>query len=439
MSFSQAKKAVADYFEFSRHSTTFKTEVIAGVSTFLALSNIFVVNPAILSEAGIDKSAVLFATIVVSSILTIVMGLWAKTPFALAPGLEINAYVAFFVVGALGFSWQAALCAVFWSGVIFLALTISGMREKIINAIPNEIKTGLAACVGVFLALISLKLAGILLYDGIHLSAVGNLFTPAAAIFALGLITVFALDRMNVRGAVLLSIIFSTVAAHALGLGVSGGEPVAISSEMLGAVFQLDFGIILNPRIWSVILLLFLVDFYGSIAKLIGLTRQTSIVGKDGKLPRMKEALLVDGMGAVGGPVLGTTSVLTYVESGVGIGEGGRTGLVSVVCGVLMALFLVLTPLVNLVPLIATTGALLFVGMKIMPGFRELAKRPAESALIAVMAATVVLTFALDKAMLVGLALEAARKVASGKVRELNPYLVGSIILLAIGIFLGSM
>jgi AGZA family xanthine/uracil permease-like MFS transporter len=430
-------RKISEYFEFDKHKTNLRTEILAGLSTFLALSYIFVVNPSILGEAGMNKSMVLFATIVVSALATLAMGIWAKKPFVLAPGMEMNAYVAFFVIGALGFAWQDALGAVFWSGVLFMVLTLTNIREKIIKAIPDKMKSGLSLSVGVFLMLIALKLAGILAYDGIDIQGIGVLSSPMAYVLYFGVAMVLVLQRLKIRGAVLISIILSTVLAHFLGLGNVATEQIAISGDMLSGIMQFNPAIILDPRILSVILILFLVDFYGSVAKFIGLTRNTSIVNKDGTMPQMKEALSVDGVATVAGAGLGTTSLTTYVESGVGIGEGGRSGLVAVVCGILMLGFFALTPLVNLVPVIATTGALFWVGIALFPTIEELkAYRAVDVITVVVMIAGVIWTFSLDRAMLFGFLVFIAGSVLTGRTKEIDKYTIISTILLLIGAFL---
>ncbi len=425
---------ITEYFDFAKHKTNFSIEILAGISTFLALSYIYVVNPAILAQGGMSKSAVLFATIVVSALTTLLMGIWAKKPLVLAPGMEINAYVAFYVIGQLGFGWQQALGAVFWSGIIFLIVTMTGVRAKIIRSIPTKMKTGLSLCVGVFLGLIALKLVGILTYQGVRLAGIGAVFTPITAVFLVGLVLLLLLQRFRVKGAVLMSIIVAAILANYLGLGVAG-EMAKISPDMLSAIMKLDLGVIFNPKMLSVILVLFLVDFYGNVAKLIGLTRNTTIVEKDGSMPQMKEVLVVDSIGALAGSIVGTTSILTYVESAVGIGEGGRTGFTAVVCGVLMLLVIALTPLISLVPVIATTGALFWVGIKLMPSIEELKTySPLEIGTLLLMIATVIYTFAIDKALLIGFVAYIGGLVASGRKREIDFYMVLSMLLLLIGV-----
>jgi adenine/guanine/hypoxanthine permease len=429
-------KKIAKYFEFEKHKTNYKTEIIAGASTFMALAYIFVVNPAILSEGGLNKSAVLFATIIVSFLATFVMGVWAKKPFALAPGMEMNAYVAFFVIVALGFSWPEALGAVFWSGILFLILTLTNIRTKIIKSIPDKMKSGLALSVGVFLILIALSLSSVIFYQGVTFSHFGTIISPLFLVLFFGTIFVLILRKLKVPGAVLISIILASVIAHLFGLA-NTGDSFSISKDMFDAIFKLDLSVILNPKMWSIILILFLVDFYGSIAKFIGLTRKTTIVNKDGEMPQMKEALSIDGGATVIGSALGTSSLTTYVESGVGIAEGGRTGFTAVVVSILILLFLALTPLLNLIPLIATTGALVWVGLQLFPNREELKTyNKLDIFTVIVMIIVTILTFAIDKALLAGFLIYILGMIVKGEVKKIDKFMIISTLLLILGLIL---
>lgn len=442
------------HFELEKLRSDWRVEIFAGLSTFLSLSYIFVVNPAILSEAGMSKSAVFFATVIVSSLATIMMGLWANKPFSLAPGLETNAYVAFIVIGTYGFGWQDALGAVFWSGVLMLAINFLRIRAYIIEAIPDELKSGLAASVGVFLVLISLKISGILLYEDSGIKGPGQLVSPEVGVFFVGLISVFLLRYFMVRGAVLISISISSVVAHLLNTG-NVNEKIELSKEVIDSALSLNIGIIFEPEMLGVILVLFVIDFYGSISKFIGLARDTTIMDSNGNMPKMKEALTIDGGATVLGAALGTTNVTTYVESAVGISEGGRTGLTSVVSGTLMLLLLFLAPLVNLVPVIATTGSLFFIGLTLLPTREELKKYYwADIIAIVGMILTTVLTFRLEKAMFVGFLFlvvsrfsflilkrsgifrRYSKKGVITEPRKINLYLILSAILLFVSIML---
>ena len=429
-------KKIINYFNIQKLGSNVRTELLAGLSIFLSLSYIFVVNPSILAETGIDKSAVFFATIIVSALATIFMGLYAKKPFALAPGLEMNSYITFVVVAGMGFVWQEALGLVFWSGILMMIVNAFKVRKNIIQAIPDTLKAGLASTVGVFLMLIALNVSGVLAYKGIQLTGIGELIAPGALVFLVGLLVVIILKKFKVKGAIILSIVIASIVGHLTGLA-DAIEPVRISSDMFSAFFALDISIIFNPKALSVILILFLLDFYGSIAKFIGLTRNTSIVDENGDMPQMQEALSVDGGATVIGSVLGTSNVTTYVESAVGIGEGGRTGLTAVTSGILMLLFLLLTPLVNLVPVIATTGALFYVGYTLFPRKEELLKYKWFDVIsVIAMVITTIITFGLDKSMLIGFGLYVLFQIFMGKWKAVNPYLLGSTVLLFLAIFL---
>jgi len=424
-------EGIDSYFQIREKGSTLRTEVLAGLSTFLVLSYIFVVNPAILAQAGMDPSAVLFATILVSGLSTIAMGLWARLPFVLAPGMEMNAYVAFYVVGALGHTWQQALGAVFWSGVLFILLTVTRVREQIIEAIPERMKVSLALAVGVFLVLVAFKLSGVLTFTGVRVSGIGSVVAPAAITMYVGIGIALAFDRLRIRAAVLASIFVATVVCHFLGIGAPA-KAAEVSRGMFAGVWRLDVGVILRPSALSVILVLFLVDFYGSVAKLIGLSGQTSIQ-EGGKVPRMRQALLVDSIGTTAASFLGTSNITVYVESAVGIGAGGRTGVTAVTCGILMLSCFAIAPLLHWVPLAATTGALVFVAVKLFPSTRELrAFNWGDLLALALMQVCVVATFALDRAIFVGLLVYVVGQVVRRE--PPNRYALISIVLLLIGI-----
>ena len=433
------KKTLENYFEFNKHNAMWKTEILAGLSTFLSLSYIFVVNPSILSEGGINKSAALFATVIVSSMATIIMGWWAKKPFALAPGLEMNSYVVYFLILGIGVSWQVGLGAVFWSGVLFVLLTITNIRMKIIEAIPDSLKLGLSASVGIFIIIIALRLSGILIYEEISISSVSSPLTYKSLVMVFGFIVVVVLHKFEFKAFILISIVLGTTLAHFLGLAPKEVQEISIDKEMLSAFFAFDLSVIFNPKVYSAVIILFVIDFYGSIAKFIGLTQNTSILDEDGKMPRTKEALMIDGSATVVGSALGTTSITTFVESGIGIKVGGRTGITAITCGILMLLFIPLAPLVKLVPVIATTGALLWVGIKIFPEVKELkAITKTELITIAIMMIVTVMTFALDKAMLIGFSFYIMRLLIVGNKKKINVYLIMSVILILIATLLSS-
>jgi AGZA family xanthine/uracil permease-like MFS transporter len=435
-----AHEYIDDYFGIRHLSTTLGREVLAGVSTFLALSYIFVVNPTILGAAGFPQAAVLFATILVSGAATLAMGLWARLPFAVAPGLEMNGYVAFFVVGTLGFTWEQSLGLVLLSGLLMLAITATRIREKVILSIPDPMKVTLSLTVAVFIGLIALSVSGLVHYHGLGIAfqGFGSFTTRTAVVFYIALVSVVLLDRLHLRAAVLLSVLVATACAHLLG-AAGGGRPVSLSSDAFAAAGQLDLGGAMTMSALSVVTVLFLLDFYGSIAKFIGLTMQTNIA-VNGRVPRMTQALLVDGGATSAGACLGTTNLTTYVESAVGIGAGGRTGLTAVIVALLMSAVFFVAPLLYYVPLIATTGALVYVAYKLCPK-RELLLRLTRVDQLAMLLAAVVLvlTFAVDRAMLAAFAVyligEGSRRRRGWRIR-VNPYLAASVVLLTAGVVL---
>jgi AGZA family xanthine/uracil permease-like MFS transporter len=420
------------YFEIRKKGSTLSREVLAGTSTFLALSYIFVVNPGILAEGGVPKSVAFFATVLVSALATLAMGIWARLPFAVAPGLEMNAYVAFVVVGALGFSWQEALGLCFWSGVLMVVVTLSRLREKVIESIPEAMKSSLAAMVGIFVGIIALRITGVLVYEGVSLEGLGRVWSEPVAVLAVATVTVLLLDWLRVRAAVLVSIVVAAGFAHLIG-AASSDKPVTLSSEMFDGVGALDIAAIAVGGL-NVVLVLFLLDFFGSAAKFIGLTYNTSIV-ENGRVPRLTQGLTIDGVASAAGAAVGTSTLTTYVESGVGISAGGRTGLTATVCGLLMLAAFPFGSALQYIPVIAAGGALLYVAIKLFPppsALRRLAR--VDVVALVVMAGVVFATFALDRAMAAGFGVYILAALMGR--RWPNPYMVGSTALLVAGILI---
>jgi adenine/guanine/hypoxanthine permease len=420
------------YFEIRKKGSTVSREVLAGTSTFLALSYIFVVNPGILAEGGVPKSVAFFATVLVSALATLAMGLWARLPFAVAPGLEMNAYVAFVVVGTLGFSWQEALGLCFWSGILMVVVTLSRLREKVIDSIPEAMKSSLAAMVGIFVGIIALRISGVLVYEGVSLQGFGSVWAEPVAILLVATVTVLVLDRLRVRAAVLLSILVAAGFAHLIGAAESE-EPITVSAEMFDGLGALDIGAIAVGGL-NVVLVLFLLDFFGSAAKFIGLTYNTSVV-ENGRVPRLTQGLTIDGAGSAAGAAAGTSTLTSYVESGVGISAGGRTGLTATTCGLLMLAVFPFASALRYLPVIAAGGALLYVAIKLFPAPSELRRLARVDVLaLVVMAGVVVATFALDRAIAAGFGVYIVAALLDR--RWPNPYMVGSAALLVAGILI---
>ncbi len=435
---------IAEKFEFEKLGTSWSTEIIAGISLFLSLSYIFILNPAILSGTGIPVGAVFFATVIASGIATLCMGLFAKLPFALAPGLESNGFFAFVVVATLGFTWQEGLGLVFWSGVLCVLFTIFPVRQNIIDAIPEGLKTAIATTVGVFVAVIGLVISDVIIFtDGLP-AGFGDLSSGKPIVLICGFIIALLLCTKFSKfpAGMLVAIVVSAFLASFL--GIKADIAPAESKDFLAALGELDiFAVLSDPRAWSVLLVFFIIDFYGSIGKFIGLTRQTNLQ-TNGSVKNMKNALNVDGGGTILGSLLGTSTVITYVESAVAIGQGGRTGIVAVVCGLLMLLSLVFSPLVSIVPTVAVSGILLYVGWMLLPReeIRALIKSKNvvslsrfDLVIILLMGAIAALTFSLDKSLLLGFVAYTLKEVI-GEKRMPNMYLAGSALGLVIAMTL---
>ena len=433
------------FFKITERKSTLRVEILAGLSTYFSLAYILIVNPAILSKAGIDPSAALFATAVASGLTTILMGLWARLPFALAPGLEMNGFVAFSAVGVLGLSWQQALGAVFWSGILCVFLTWLPIRSKIIHSIPQGLQSNLAFSVGVFVATIGLFLSKIVIFDSGVPVGIGSLVSIEAMALYVGLAgCIFSrhilsanttIGKVLVPGAFLFATIISAI--FCIYNGVKVETPSKFSPEMMNAVGQLDFFPFSDPKVFTVFLVLFLIDFYGSIGKFIGLTAATNLRSTDNGVIGIEKAMYVDGIGTIGGAVLGTTSIITYVESAIGIHAGGRTGIVSVVCGLLLLISLLFTPLISLIPVVATSGILVYVGYALLPKDDWKAGLFSRFDIIvgALMAVLSLATFSLDKAMLLGFGAYSLNQIFFKK-EKANPYLIGSFVLLLLSVVL---
>jgi len=426
---------IDNYFSISKLQTNIRTEILAGVSTYLSLAYILIVNPAILSQAGISKSAVLFATAVASAISTLLMGVWARLPFAVAPGLEMNGFFVFAVVTKLGLTWQQALGTVFLSGVLCIILTWLPIRQRIIDSIPSGLKTNIAVSVGVFVATIGLYLSKIILFKNGFPNffdwTANQLWSDKAIVMYIGLAVAFLLSskRFKFTGALLVSIIVGAFACKVF--GISSKIPTTISTDMFSAVWQLDvYSVVTNPRCLSAVLVFFILDFYGGIGKFIGLTSATNLQS-GGKVRNIEKALYVDGIGTVLGSTIGTSSLIAFVESAVGIAAGGRTGITAIVCGALMLCSLVFTPLIGIVPVEATAGVLVYVGWLLLPLRESSDSFNAFDKLIALMMGLLSLfTFSLDKALLLGFWAYSIRQLFSGKEKQCNWYLLGAALLL---------
>lgn len=357
-------------FKFSDHKTNFKTEVLAGVTTFLTMCYIIIVNPLILSETGMDHGAVFVATCLAAAIGCLVMGLVANYPIALAPGMGLNAYFTYSVCMGMGVPWQTALAAVFVSGIVFFIISFLKIREAIVNAIPMSLKFAIGGGIGLFLALVALKNAGIIVDNPATLVGLGNLKSPTVLLSLLGFFIIVVLHQFKVRGAIIISILVITALSTVLGLNQFKGVVGEIPS-IAPTFLQMNFEGLFTASLVGVIFVFFLVDLFDSTGTLVGVSHRAGLL-VDGKLPRLKKALFADSTAIVAGAALGTSSTTPYIESASGVAAGGRTGLTAVVVAVLFLACLFLAPLAQSVPGFATAPALLFVGVLMIQGITHI-------------------------------------------------------------------
>ena len=357
-------------FKLSENKTTFRTEVLAGITTFLAMSYIIIVNPMILSATGMDHGAVFVATCLAAAIGCVVMGIIANYPIALAPGMGLNAYFTYSVCLGMGVPWQTALAAVFVSGLVFIAISMFKIREAIVNAIPMSLKFAIGGGIGLFLALVALKNAGIIVDNPATLVGLGDLKQPSVLLALLGFLLIVVMHHFKVRGAIVISILAITGIATVLGYNEFKGVVGEIPS-LAPTLMQMNFEGLFTASLIGVIFVFFLVDLFDSTGTLVGVSHRAGLL-KDGKLPRLKKALFADSSAIVAGAALGTSSTTPYIESSAGVAAGGRTGLTAVVVGILFILCLFLAPLAQSVPGFATAPALLFVGVLMIQGITNI-------------------------------------------------------------------
>lgn len=409
-------------FKLSAHGTTVRTELLAGLTTFLTMAYIIVVNPDILSAAGMDKGALFVATCVAAAIGCFIMGFVANYPIALAPGLGLNAFFAFGVVGAAGVGWQTALGVIFVSGVLFLILSVLPVRTWIINAIPRSLKMAISAGIGLFIGVIALEIAGISVQgDPAPLITLGEITTIEFALVAVGFVAIVALDRMAVPGTIFLGIVGTTALAHLLGVAGDTALDFAIPS-LAPTLFQLDIAGACQLGLLSVIIAFLFADLFDTAGTLIGVSHRAGLLDAQGRLPRLRRALTADSVATVTGALLGTSTVTSYIESAAGVRAGGRTGLTAVAVGVFFIAALVLAPVIGLVPRFATAPALLFVAVIMVRGLTEIDWDDVTEYAPAVLTALIMpFTFSIAHGIAFGFVAYAAAKVLSGRAGEAKP------------------
>jgi len=373
-------KSLEGYFEFTRLGTNWRTEILAGVTTFLTMAYIVLVNPAILSATGMPLAAITAATCLSAAFGSILMGVVARYPIALAPGMGLNAYFTYAVCIRLHIPWQTALGAVFLSGVIFLALTASGIRQKILHAIPHELYAAVASGIGLFIALIGFRNAGLVVGDPQTLVGLGSVRNPSTALALLGLILMVALEVKKVRGSILIGVVTITGAAWAMGLTHWAPAPGGFHA-LADTAFKLDIRGALNKGLLEIIFVFFFVDLFDNLGTLVAVTKRAGLIEPDHTIPRLNRILFTDAVATLFGSLTGTSTVTSYVESTAGVAAGGRSGVTAIVTGILFLGAIGAAPFVGIVPAAATAPALILVGSMMLATIGEI---PWKNPLVAV-------------------------------------------------------
>ncbi|MEO1080417.1 MAG: NCS2 family permease [Pseudomonadota bacterium] len=426
--------AIDRFFCLSEQHSSIRQEVMAGVTTFLAMAYITVVNPSILSTAGMDFGAVFVATCLAAAIGTAIMGLYANYPVAQAPGMGQNAFFTYGIVLGMGFSWQSALGAVFISGLIFIALSVLPVREWLINAIPRSLKLGISAGIGLFLGIIALSGSGVIVSNDATIVGLGDLTETPAILMLFGFVLIAALAARKIVGAVVVGMLAVTVLGWLTGAAEFAG--VVSKPPSLTTLFELDISAALELSMVTVIITLLLVDVFDTAGTLVGVANRAGMLDERGHLPRLRRALLSDSSATAMGAVLGTSSTTSFIESAAGVEAGGRTGLAAVTTAVLFLLCLFIAPLAQSIPSFATGAALLFVATIMARALEDLEWTDvAESAPAVVTAIAVPLSYSIADGIGLGFITYALVKVASGNASRcpLAVYVVAGIFMLKFG------
>jgi AGZA family xanthine/uracil permease-like MFS transporter len=407
------------FFRISESGSSVRMEILAGLTTFLTMAYIIFVNPAILGDAGMPKEAVFVATCLVAALASLIMGLYANYPIACAPGMGLNAYFAYTVVKGMGFTWQAALGAVFISGCLFMLVTLFRVREVIVKGIPHSIRVAITAGIGLFLAIISLKTSGVVTGNPATLVTLGNLHDVHVLLAVIGFFAIVTLDFLRVRGAILIGIVGVTVLSFFFGGNQFHGI-VSAPPSISPTLFHLDIRAALSTGVLNVVLVFFLVELFDATGTLMGVANRAGLL-VEGKLDRLNKALLADSSAILAGSLLGTSSTTAYIESASGVQAGGRTGLTALTVAVLFLASLFFAPLAGVVPAYATAPALLYVSCLML---RELGSLPWDDATEVIPAALTALmmpfTYSIANGVAFGFISYAGLKLLTGRAREVK-------------------
>ncbi|KEZ50420.1 MULTISPECIES: NCS2 family permease [Metabacillus] len=422
---SKSRSLLNDYFKLDERNTSVKTEFLAALTTFMTVSYIILVNPIILSEAGMPKEAALAGTILAIVLTTMLMGLWANLPIVIGPGMGLNAFFTYTVVLGQGLSWETALGAVFISGLVFFLLSVTGVSSKVVSAIPKTLKASITAGIGLFVAFIGLKNGGIIVPDESTYVALGNISDKGTWLSLLGLILAAALVSRNIKGGLILSIFIITILSMATGhspVPASAGDIFSTDWPSVELTFlKLDIMAAIGYGIFSVIFSFTIVELFDTLATLIGLTKKANLTDENGETPHMKRALTTGALGTMISAVFGSTAMNTYIENATGIAEGGRTGLKAVFAALLFLLTLLFTPLIQFIPNAATAPVLVIIGAFMLTELKEIHFDDLTELIPAFLTIIMMpLTFSIAEGVAFGFISYTLLKVFTGRVRELH-------------------
>ncbi|MCF2948984.1 NCS2 family permease [Paraglaciecola aquimarina] len=427
-------------FKLQEHGTNLKTEFIAGLTTFAAMSYVLVVNPSILSAGGVPIEGLITVTAIAACLGTLLMAVMTNYPVAMAPGMGLNAFFAFTICLTREIPWDAALGIVFWNGIIFLILSLTGVRTKIAEAIPAALKIGVQCGIGLFIAFIGLKNAGLVVHHPATFVTIGDLSAPATMLALIGILLTIVLVIKKVTGAILISVIVLTIIGTFIPVGDGYltqhtsdivGMPDSISTTFMA--MDIMYPIRHFSETWDLIFALLFVNMFDTIGTLIGVSRRANLLDKNGKLPKMGKAMNADAAASVIGAAVGTSPVTSYVESAAGVSAGGRTGLTSVVVAICFLLALFLTPVMKVIPLMATTPALIMVGILMMDSIKQLDFDDLTSLATATVALIAMpLTFSISEGIALGFITYVGIKIGTGKFKQVTviTYLMAAVFVL---------
>lgn len=411
---------------FNPKTMTLRTELIAGATTFLTMSYILAVNPAVLSMTGMDRAALFTSTALASAVATVLLAVMSKLPFAQAPSMGLNAFFAFTLCQAMGYTWQQALAISLVEGIVFILITFLNIREYILNAIPQNLRFAISAGIGMFIAFIGLKNANIVVANPATFVSLGT-FTPVSilGLFAIALSGILMARR--VKGALFISILAATLAGIPMGVTHIPDHwlPVSLPQSLQPVFCQFDFTGLLSTKTVMVVISLLLVNIFDTVGTLVGLAYKTGVVRPDGTIPHVKEAMMSDALGTTFGSMLGTSTLTTYVESASGIAEGGRSGVTSFTVGMLFLLSLFLSPIFLLIPSAATSGALVLVGVLMIDSVKKINLSDVDESFPAfITMITMVLCYSIADGICLGILSFVILKLCTGKWRQLNATLL---------------